>query len=248
MAALFMPWCHGLPQTEGRIVNMESALKLLLQEITPPIAWRGMRSLVARIKPGSATPEPVAERPAAWYDAVYQTSKEYRLHYTESRYYFLWTVIVDRLLHSPLPRVLDLGCGPGQFAQLLRDKGILDYRGLDFSLQCIEQARQRCPTFRFDVADISSSPLLEEAVYDTVIALEFLEHVEQEIAVIRRLRKGVRFLASVPNFPYTSHVRHFSSAQEVQDRYGACFSGLRVDSFDEDPKGKRYYLMEGFVQ
>jgi 2-polyprenyl-3-methyl-5-hydroxy-6-metoxy-1,4-benzoquinol methylase len=227
---------------------MASALTRLLQEITPPIAWRGMRSVATRMRPGSAMTEPVAERPAAWYDAVYQTSTEYRLHYTESRYYFLWTVIVDRLLRSPLPQILDLGCGPGQFAELLADKGIVAYRGLDFSQQCIEQARQRCPTFQFDVADISSTPLLEESVYDTVIALEFLEHVEQEIHVIRRLRKGAHFLASVPNFPYTSHVRHFTSTQEVQDRYGACFSRFRVDAFDEDAKGKRYYLMDGVVQ
>jgi 2-polyprenyl-3-methyl-5-hydroxy-6-metoxy-1,4-benzoquinol methylase len=223
-------------------------MKSLLREMTPPIAWRGLRSLATRVRAQPATPEAASTKPAAWYDTVYQTSTEYRLHYTESRYYFLWTVIVDRLMGAQQPLVLDLGCGPGQFAALLRDKGIQNYRGLDFSRTCIEQARQRCPAFQFDVVDISATPLLAESVYDTVIALEFLEHVEQEIDVIRRLRKGARFLASVPNFPYTSHVRHFSSTQEVQDRYGACFSRFRVDAFDEDAKGKRYYLMDGFVQ
>ena len=227
---------------------MASAMKTLLQEITPPIAWRGMRSLARRVKARPTTAESATMQPAAWYDAVYQTSEEYRLHYTESCYYFLWTVIVDRLLRSPLPRILDLGCGPGQFAELLRDKGIVAYRGLDFSATCIAQARKRCPTFQFEVADICATPWLAQADYDTVIALEFLEHVEKETEVIRQLRNGTRFIASVPNFPYPSHVRHFTSAEQVHDRYGSFFTDFRVDSFDEDPKGKRYYLMEGFLK
>jgi SAM-dependent methyltransferase len=223
-------------------------MKALLREITPPIAWRGMRSLANRVRIRSAVPAAATVQPASWYDAVYQTSEEYRRHYTESQYYFLWTVIVDRLLRSPLPHILDLGCGPGQFAELLRDKGIRDYCGLDFSATSIGQARKRCPAFQFEVADICATPLLATAAYDTVIALEFLEHVEKETDVIQRLHHRARFIASVPNFPYVSHVRHFTSPQEVRDRYGAFFTDFRVDSFDEDPQGKRYYLMEGLVR
>jgi SAM-dependent methyltransferase len=227
---------------------MASTAKDFLQQLMPPLAWRGLRSLAARVRGQPKPAKPSAVQPAGWYDAVYQTSTEYRLHYTRSRYYFLWTVIVDRLLHSPPPRVLDLGCGPGQFAEFLRDKGITHYRGLDFSPTCIEQARQRCPSFQFDVADICATPLLAEADYDTVITLEFLEHVETDTDVIRRLHHGARFIASVPNFPFESHVRHFRSAREVEDRYGPFFSSFRVDAFDEDPEQKRYYLMEGIVR
>jgi SAM-dependent methyltransferase len=227
---------------------MRRKVKTLVQEIMPPLLWRSIRSLAGRLRGGAGPVSSGGVQAAAWYDAVYEASDEYRVHYTASRYYFLWTVVADRILHAAVPRILDLGCGPGQFASLLRDKGVRHYRGVDFSSRCVELARERCPEFDFQVVDLSVATVPPGAAYDCVVALEFLEHVAAEIDVIRGLTSGARFLATVPNFPYVSHVRHFDSSEQVQERYGDLFAEFRVDSFDENDQGKRYYLLDGFIR
>ena len=74
---------------------------------------------------------PGTELPSAWYDWAYGETPAYHAHYSDSGYYFLWSVIVDRMLRAGVRQVLDLGCGPGQVAALLYDKGMREYRGLD---------------------------------------------------------------------------------------------------------------------
>ena len=45
---------------------------------------------------------------AAWYDWTYRGTPEYHGHYCDSSYYFLWTVIADRLTRQRYGKVLDL--------------------------------------------------------------------------------------------------------------------------------------------
>ena len=40
------------------------------------------------------------------------------------------------------------------------------------------------------------------------------------------MEPGAKFLGSVPNFPFTSHVRHFRSERDVLSRYGQCLADL----------------------
>lgn len=216
----------------------------LLQQLVPPLVLRCLRKAKNKlgIKPSGLVE---GRKEADWYDAVYSQSEEYRAHYTESRYYFVWSVLADRLVRAGARHVLDLGCGPGQVGSLLRDKGVSHYCGLDFSSKSIDLARQVCPDFEFRVADICGSDLLETLNYDTVITLEFLEHVEGDTEVIRRVRPGTHVLATVPNFPYISHVRHFRDPGEVSARYGSFFDRLSVDVFVEDRAGKKYFLLDG---
>lgn len=224
---------------------MNKLLKSTIREITPPIVLRGMRSLVRSLSSKEKGTRPNGIRPAQWYDSVYESSVEYRKHYTESVYYFLWTVLVDRMMYQGVDNVLDLGCGPGQFGSLLLEKGFRHYCGVDFSHSCIELAKQNCPSFDFVVANILESDVLEVRDYDCVLAMEFLEHVEEDVDVLSRIKAGVKFFGTVPSFPYISHVRHFSNIEEVEVRYSSLFSSFRVDTFLADPEGNRFYLFEG---
>ncbi|MFZ1947564.1 MAG: class I SAM-dependent methyltransferase [bacterium] len=227
---------------------MRRLLTSAAREMTPPLIHRGMRFL-ARGLSGRRTRatdgKPWGERPAEWYDAKYLSSAEYRKHYSESRYYFLWTVVVDRMMRHRVERVLDLGCGPGQFGALLHDKGFREYCGVDLSSRCVEIARQKCPSFEFIVGNILETDVLESRDYDCLIALEFLEHVTEDLTVLRRAKAGTKFFGTVPSLPYVSHVRHFSSVEEVESRYEALFSPFRVDAFLEKPRGPVFYVLEG---
>jgi 2-polyprenyl-3-methyl-5-hydroxy-6-metoxy-1,4-benzoquinol methylase len=184
------------------------------------------------------------ERDAQWYDRTYETTEQYHCHYTASHYYFLWCVIVDRISRGHSKSVFDIGCGSGQVAHFLLDRGLPAYFGIDLSPTAIKQATARVPAFQFRAEDAFKSDLYETLNYDTVISLEFLEHVNDELAVLSRIKAGTRFLGSVPDFPYSSHVRYFSSCSEVLARYSHLFSDFEVVEFLA-PSGNRFFLMDG---
>lgn len=179
-----------------------------------------------------------------YYDAVYADSDEYKRHYADSIYYASWCVIVDRMKRAQCRRILDIGCGPGQFAAMLRDAGFTDYDGLDFSQQAVRMAKERVPELRFTVADALRSDMIG-ASYDVVVSLEFLEHVEPDLEVLARVRPGTHVLATVPNFPSHSHVRHFTSVPAVEERYRRVLDDLRVDMVRLNGQGTSLYVLDG---
>jgi len=185
------------------------------------------------------------EQPHQWYDEI-MTGDSYRTHYTESCYYFMWSVITDRILRDGARSVLEIGCGPGQLAQLLDDQGILHYTGLDFSPKTVDLARRRVPKLRFVVGDARTSDIYDQFNHEVIICTEVLEHIEDDLLVVSRFGKGKRCLCTVPNFPFESHVRHFEDAREVSSRYGRFFSSFSVATM----KGSRtpteaFFLIDG---
>ncbi|QDT52887.1 bifunctional 3-demethylubiquinone-9 3-methyltransferase/ 2-octaprenyl-6-hydroxy phenol methylase [Caulifigura coniformis] len=217
---------------------------LTLRGMTPPFLWKtglklGRRfGFVEKFQYGK-------EQPAAYYDQRFDLSDHWKLHYTRSHYYPLWTVVADRLRRAKVRTILDIGCGPGQVACLLRDRGFENYTGLDFSPNRVKAAKDCCPTLNFVVADIFASTVLEEHPYDCVLTMEFLEHIERDLEVLSRIRPGTFVLATVPNFPAAGHVRHFRDVDEVCQRYESLFSSLEVYAILADEGGRRHFVMEG---
>jgi len=63
-------------------------------------------------------------------------------------------------------KVLDFGCGKGDFYQFLKDKGIeSDYTGFDINENLIALARRKFPQARFGVFDIERDTMSEEFDY-----------------------------------------------------------------------------------
>ncbi len=185
------------------------------------------------------------ELPSGHYDEVYANSAAYRTHYADSLYYFLWCVLVDRIHPDKVSCLFDVGCGPGQFASFLRVRGLRRYVGLDFSKECIRMARTLCPEYRFVCGDAFTTDLFETLNYDVLVTTEFLEHVKKDLEIIGAVRAGTRVYASVPNFPYPGHVRHFTSSEDVVRRYGSWFDQFRVDEFLCGSKGASFFIFEG---
>ncbi len=219
--------------------------KGLIKDITPPVLYRWARSFSRDHDRPAREIEP-CERDSEYYDRTFISHQHWLNHYTESPYYPLWTVIADRIVRRGLGSVLDIGCGPGQFASLLRDKGLSHYAGIDFSPRRIAQARNVCPEFAFTEADVFETDLSGAANNcDAVVCCEFLEHVERDREVLEKISAGTWFFGTVPNFPDPAHVRHFSNAREVSDRYEHLFADFSVVTHLADLKGTEYFIMEG---
>jgi len=205
-----------------------------------------LRSIKNFFFPPPPPPKPIVGRQQAsdWYDEKYTDSEKYEQPYFQSIYYPLWSVVVDRLDGYQQRALLDLGCGPGQFASLLAAQNFTSYCGVDFSSVAIARAKEVCDSFEFLTADLTQSDLLATRTYDCIITMEFLEHVEEDLAVVSQIRAGTRVIATVPNFPSESHVRHFTSAEAVRERYAPQFQELSVKEFRLTEKCV-FYLLDG---
>ena len=186
--------------------------------------------------------------PSGWYDDVYSHGHtDYATHYSESRYLPVWEALCERI--APGSSVLEVGCGPGQLAEMMLDRGVGSYVGFDFSPTAIDLARKRLPDRRLEVADARTSDVYSSEKFDVVVATEVLEHIIDDLLVLERVPRGVLVLATVPNFDYASHVRWFVSEEEVRERYEPLFETLEVTTHFHagDPDGSQgiFYLLNG---
>ena len=194
-----------------------------------------------------------SEQNAQYYDNMYRTGGhigQYHAHYTESRYFPVWSRGADIILSIDNPRILDIGCGPGQFAHLLSDRGITCYTGIDNSSEAILLAQKNVPqwTENFVVADIFSKIALPENI-DIVILFEVLEHLERDLDLLRRIPAGTKVLFSVPSYNSISHVRQFKTAGDVKKRYLPLVDFIEFESFHDCPEiSKTIYFVYGTIQ
>lgn len=226
---------------------MREKLKRFISELVPPIVLRGASAVIAPGRRVTNQVEQSGQKGAEWYDASFEASGDWSGHYTTSEYYFLWAVIADRTQRTEAKSILEIGCGSGQLACLLREKAGCKYVGFDFSEKRVEYARKANPDLSFLHEDAFKSDLFTTCDYDTVVCTEFLEHVEGDTVVLNKIRKGSRFYGTVPNFPFISHVRHFRDENEVRLRYGSRFRDLRIDRFLADAKGRVFFLLDGEI-
>src|SRR5262249_6693728 len=97
-------------------------------------------------------------------------------------------------------RILDLGCGPGNALRRFRTSGLV--YGFDYSLDALAFARTQGVERVFS-GDSTALPVAS-AAFDCVLALDVLEHVEDDRAALgeiaRILRPGGLFFFTVPAF------------------------------------------------
>ena len=136
----------------------------------------------------------------------------------KSPYYSLWRNILDEHIGEK-QRILDIGCGCGQFAKLSIESGH-QCAGLDKDTEGIMFATERVPEAVFHVVDVTENQtLIRDGNYDTITFIQVLEHLDDDLAILATIPKGKRVVLSVPNFDDVDHRRFFDGMESVVERY-----------------------------
>lgn len=100
------------------------------------------------------------------------------------------------------PRILDVGCGTGANLILLSEFG--DAEGVDISADALAFCRER----GLEKVHLGAAEELpyEDGVFDLVTALDVVEHMDDDVAGLREMRRvlrpGGRILLFVPTFMF----------------------------------------------
>ena len=153
-----------------------------------------------------------AEKNSQYYDDIYAQG------YNTTRYYPLYSHIMDSIKKIEKPRVLEIGCGVGDLGKMTIDEGIA-YRGFDFSEEAVNCSQRLCPDGDFQVGDAYEEKCYLPHDYNIAVALEVLEHVD-DLRVIKNIPPGVHLLASVPDYNDVAHLRIYQDPQrDIIDRF-----------------------------
>ena len=184
-----------------------------------------------------------SEKPAEHYDEVYARGGHNGFYFADpldaSYYTTLWVAAASLV---PVDgRIVDLGCGPGQFAAVLRSITDVPYVGYDFSGVAIQQARAR--KLEGCIFERTSFQKLDLSKDTQFVCLEVLEHIEQDIELLKRLPSKATLVFSVPTYDSAGHVRTFPSVESIKERYGPILDMELVQTIQTNtPTGKIFLL------
>lgn len=143
----------------------------------------------------------------------------------------------DRLGQAKL---LDVGCGTGDFVKHLSTDGSLTITGSEIYLKGLQFAQKRQPTVEFIQYDVTMGAL--DRNYDIVTAFDVFEHIEQDVTGLRNMHEmlsddGVLIL-SVPQHMFlwgkldeiVCHKRRYSRREMVQKLRQSGFTPIRITS------------------
>jgi SAM-dependent methyltransferase len=180
------------------------------------------------------------EQDSRYYDKLFSGKNKYASPYPPGAYIDTWEQISEMI--DKKARILDMGCGVGQFALFLKNKGFKNYTGIDFSDVAIQRSKGYIPEFRFEKIDFYSQEFIdffEDNQFDIIVCLEALEHIYSDLILLALLPR-LPIIFSVPTFDDKSHVRWFKTPIDVYNRYE---NEVRIDEYYFFKQ--RYHLVKG---
>ena len=145
--------------------------------------------------------------------------------------------LVTMVAELPVRSVLDVGCGSGQNLRALA--AFRNYRlaGIDVSDIALERARAAVPDAELHCMDVQSQKL--ETQFDLVMSLQVVEHVPDDLALIRNMRlmsKRYVIIATMqgkmrPSETRIGHLRNYSSAELAEKMQSVGLKPVRVEGW-----------------
>jgi SAM-dependent methyltransferase len=142
------------------------------------------------------------EMEAHHYPILYQVEETHWWYVGRRRIIQSLVEQICTTLNNPKPRILDVGCGTGANLKMLRAHGSAE--GVDISQQAVEFCRAR----GLDSVRLGAAEELpyEDDSFDLVTALDVIEHLDDDVAGLREMRRVLRrdgrVLLFVPAFMF----------------------------------------------
>lgn len=161
---------------------------------------------------------------------------------------YIYPVLRDMLRHDKSKRILDMGCGNGQIANLLIADGF-DVIGIDASFTGVEIANRKNPG-RFFVHDVSKDKLPDEVgdrPFDVVVSTEVIEHLYAPRAYMALVQKTLEskrgdVILSTPYHGYLKNIA-LAVAGKMDHHYTALWDGGHIKFWSRETLTK---LLEEF--
>jgi trans-aconitate methyltransferase len=173
---------------------------------------------------------------ATWYDLVMvEADSPAMLPLEESPWLSTYTEVAKMI--DPHEEVVDLGCGTGRFIELLyRREHYARVTGVDWSVTALAEAQAyvnvplvkleedgppiEIPRPNWELCDLDDwRPDGLRSGNTVYVCSEVLEHLEDDLGLVRRVPPGHRLILTVPNFHSESHIRIFQNVSDVWERY-----------------------------
>lgn len=150
-------------------------------------------------------PEPEMAELEELYGALYFQKAKYTDPKAIELEYKRRHKLMARAGFKPGERLLEIGCGAGQFIATCADS--YDWHGTDFSPEGIEEARTRLPNLaenRLSAGPIEEyTPDLSEGLFDGVLIFDTIEHVYAPQVMLERasswLKPGGKMIVTTPD-------------------------------------------------
>jgi SAM-dependent methyltransferase len=155
------------------------------------------------------------------YREIQQVEQDHWWYVARRRIIFDLLLRRTRTLNNP--RILDIGCGTGFNVAYLRSLGFTRVVGLDVAPEALDYCRLRHLTALVR-GDATHAPFLDGA-FDIILALDLIEHVEDDVTTIRGLARllspGGVLLIFTPAFQFlwghqdeiSRHFRRYTSGE-----------------------------------
>ena len=160
------------------------------------------------------------------YDNFWKNDKMLEHYLDKSRLEFFRSVfnISSKYLKG---KIIDIGCGSGDFLKIIYDHHALDCKihGIDFSNTSIQRCKKIIPDGNFSVKNIYHLDIGNN-VFDAVICMEVLEHLEKPEIAFREIRRICKndgiIIITIPNGYLDDYVGHvnFWGKKEFNDFIG----------------------------
>jgi SAM-dependent methyltransferase len=158
-----------------------------------------------------------------YYESMHRrggVGKAYHVGARESYMFVLWEAINKKLY--VWSTIAEFGCGAGQLASLIIERGLYYEYGVDIAEYGIYLAKQHNPKHedKFYAGSIYVPAMFDIAPFNTAIFCEVLEHLEDDLKPLSYLPSGTRVIISVPNADSHEHVRFFETEESAREHYG----------------------------
>jgi SAM-dependent methyltransferase len=175
--------------------------------------------------------------PAA-YEVVHELEESHWFFVARRR--ILSRLLDDMMDGEETSLILDVGCGTGATMGFLEHYG--EVTGVDISPRAVQYCREQGRS-RLCMADGGSLPFADKS-FDLVTALDLLEHLEQESAGLREMRRVLKddgqVVLVVPAFMFlwsefdrfSGHFRRYGRADFKRTVEEAGFEVLRLSYFN----------------